>query len=135
MSPPYHSVIFLNCYNIYINQGLGYLPASFFRPPTPDSYQMTTPQLKNLIKKGETQTLEFKAAFSNEAVETIAAFSNSNGGTVGNANHLMTPDEVAQAHYKTFNSSWDYPLAAPAAAAAKPGLTWVSATEGYFTLP
>ena len=54
---------------------------------------------------------------------------------MGNANHLMTPDEVAQAHYKTFNSSWDYPLAAPAAAAAKPGLTWVSATEGYFTLP
>ena len=27
---------------------------------------------------------------------------------VGNANHLMSPDEVAQAHYKTFNSSWDY---------------------------
>ena len=27
---------------------------------------------------------------------------------VGNANHLMTPGEVAQAHFKTFNSSWDY---------------------------
>ncbi len=27
---------------------------------------------------------------------------------VGNSNHLMRPDEVAQAHYKTFNSSWDY---------------------------
>ena len=29
---------------------------------------------------------------------------------VGNSNHLMRPDEVAQAHYKTFNSSWDYTI-------------------------
>jgi len=136
--------------------------------------------LKKLIAAGESQTLEFKASFSNEAVETIAAFSNTNGGTVllgvadngqisglnltveklqqwvnevktkttpailpetevvtlggktmaalrvkeypikpvgvkgryykrvGNANHLMTPNEVAQAHFRTFNSSWDY---------------------------
>jgi len=141
---------------------------------------MDTKDLKTMIVAGESQTLEFKASFSNEAVETIAAFSNTNGGTallgvadngqisglnlttetlqqwanevktkttpailpeaetitlggktvaalrveeypikpvsvkgryykrVGNANHLMTPDEVAQAHYKTFNSSWDY---------------------------
>ncbi|MFH1619521.1 MAG: RNA-binding domain-containing protein [bacterium] len=141
---------------------------------------MNAKELKKLIKSGESQTLEFKAAFSNEAVETIAAFSNASGGTVllgvsdngkisgltltaetlqqwvnevktkttpsvlpdaeivmvdsktvvalrvkeypikpvavkgryykrvGNSNHLMRPDEVAQAHYKTFNSSWDY---------------------------
>jgi len=141
---------------------------------------MTPQELKKLIAAGESQTLEFKAAFSNEAVEAIAAFSNTNGGTVllgvadngqipglnltaeklqqwvnevktkttpailpeadvitldgktvaalrvkeypikpvgvkgryykrvGNANHLMTPDEVAQAHFRTFNSSWDY---------------------------
>ena len=141
---------------------------------------MTPAEIKKLIKKGESHTLEFKASFSNEAVEAIAAFSNASGGTVllgvadngqisglnltaeklqqwvnevktkttpailpeaevvtlggkaivalsvkeypikpvavkgryyrraGNANHLMRPDEVAQAHYKTFNSSWDY---------------------------
>jgi len=141
---------------------------------------MDLKELKKLIARGESQTLEFKAGFSNEAVETIAAFSNAGGGTVllgvsdngqiigltltaetlqqwvnevktktapsvlpdaeivmldgkavaalrvkeypikpvavkgryyrraGNANHLMRPDEVAQAHYKTFNSSWDY---------------------------
>ena len=141
---------------------------------------MTPRDLEKLIASGESQTLEFKASFSNEAVEAIAAFSNTNGGTVllgvadngqitglnltaeklqqwvnevktkttpailpeadvitldgktvaalrvkeypikpvgvkgryykrvGNANHLMTPNEVAQAHFKTFNSSWDY---------------------------
>ncbi|MDO8464960.1 MAG: putative DNA binding domain-containing protein, partial [Gallionella sp.] len=141
---------------------------------------MTPQELKKLIAAGESQTLEFKASFSNEAVETIAAFSNTNGGTVllgvadtgqiaglsltveklqqwanevktkttpailpetevvtlggktiaalrvkeypikpvgvkgryykrvGNANHLMTPTEVAEAHFRTFNSSWDY---------------------------
>ena len=43
---------------------------------------MTTQELKKLIAAGESQTLEFKASFSNEAVESIAAFSNTNGGTV-----------------------------------------------------
>ena len=43
---------------------------------------MTTQELKKLIASGESQTLEFKASFSNEAVESIAAFSNTNGGTV-----------------------------------------------------
>jgi ATP-dependent DNA helicase RecG len=141
---------------------------------------MSPDSLKKLIAAGESQTLEFKASFSNEAAETIAAFSNTSGGTVllgvadngdiagltltpeklqqwvneiktkttpailpesevitldgktvaalrvkeypikpvgvkgryykrvGNANHLMSPQEVAQAHFKTFNSSWDY---------------------------
>jgi ATP-dependent DNA helicase RecG len=143
---------------------------------------MTPTELKKLIKKGESNSLEFKSNFSNEAIETIAAFSNTHGGTVllgvpdsgvvtglsltdetaqqwlneiktkttpsitpdietaqvdgktvtiirvkeypikpvavkgryykrvGNSNHLMRPDEVAQAHYKTFNSSWDYTI-------------------------
>lgn len=141
---------------------------------------MDIKDLKTMIAGGESQTVEFKTAFSNEAVETIAAFSNTSGGTVllgvadngqipglnltpeklqqwvnevktkttpailpeaevvtldgktiaalrvkeypikpvgvkgryykrvGSANHLMSPAEVAQAHYKTFNSSWDY---------------------------
>lgn len=143
---------------------------------------MTATELKKLIRKGESNSLEFKSNFSNEAIETIAAFSNTHGGTVllgvsdsgvvtglsltdktaqqwlneiktkttpsitpdietaqvngktvtiirvkeypikpvavkgryykrvGNSNHLMRPDEVAQAHYKTFNSSWDYTI-------------------------
>ncbi|MCK4935983.1 MAG: putative DNA binding domain-containing protein, partial [Elusimicrobiales bacterium] len=144
---------------------------------------MTT--VKNIIKlinSGESETLEFKANFSNEAIKTITAFSNTHGGIicigvlnnggiaglnlnkesvqqwineiknktipsiipdieivkiqrkvialihikeypvkpvsfkgrfykrVENSNHLMRPDEVAQAHYKTFNSSWDYTI-------------------------
>jgi ATP-dependent DNA helicase RecG len=141
---------------------------------------MTPTELKKLIRKGESNSLEFKSHFSNEAIETIAAFSNTRGGTllvgvsddgnipglnlnkesvqqwvneiknkttpsilpdietsridekvialiqvreypikpvafkgryykrVRNSNHLMRPDEVAQTHYKTFNSSWDY---------------------------
>lgn len=141
---------------------------------------MTPTELNKLIRKGESNSLEFKSHFSNEAIETIAAFSNTHGGTVlvgvsdngnisglnlnkesvqqwvneiknktmpsilpdietfqidkkiivliqvgeypikpvafkgryykrvRNANHLMRPDEVAQIHYKTFNSSWDY---------------------------
>jgi len=35
---------------------------------------MDLKELKKLIARGESQTLEFKAGFSNEAVETIAAF-------------------------------------------------------------
>lgn len=134
---------------------------------------MTLKDLKKLITAGESAHVEFKTAFLNEAVETIAAFSNASGGTVlvgvadngqipgltltpetlqqwvnevktktipsvlpdaeivtvygktvaalhvkeypvkpvavkgryyrrvGNSNHLMRPDEVAQAHYKT----------------------------------
>ena len=41
---------------------------------------MTPADLKKLINSGESQTLEFKASFSNEAVEAIAAFSNAAGG-------------------------------------------------------
>ena len=43
---------------------------------------MTPKDIKKLIAAGESQTLEFKASFSNEAVEAVAAFSNSSGGTV-----------------------------------------------------
>jgi len=43
---------------------------------------MTPRDLKKLIAAGESQTLEFKASFSNETVETIGAFSNTSGWTV-----------------------------------------------------
>jgi len=43
---------------------------------------MDIKNLKTMIAAGESQTLEFKASFSNEAVETLAAFSNTSGGTV-----------------------------------------------------
>jgi predicted HTH transcriptional regulator len=43
---------------------------------------MTSTELKKLIRKGESNLLEFKTHFSNEAIETIAAFSNTRGGTL-----------------------------------------------------
>jgi predicted HTH transcriptional regulator len=43
---------------------------------------MTPTELKKLIRKGESNSLEFKSHFSNEAIETIAAFSNTRGGTL-----------------------------------------------------
>ncbi len=36
---------------------------------------MTPQELKKIIAAGESQTLEFKASFSNEAVEAVAAIS------------------------------------------------------------
>jgi ATP-dependent DNA helicase RecG len=38
--------------------------------------------LEDLHKKGENQHLEFKATFGKETVETVAAFSNTSGGTI-----------------------------------------------------
>ena len=38
--------------------------------------------LKKLIAAGESQTLEFKESFGDEALETIAAFANTNGGVL-----------------------------------------------------
>lgn len=65
---------------------------------------MDLKDLKSMIAAGESQTLEFKASFSNEAVETIAAFSNTNGGTVllgvadnGQISGLnLTPEKLQQ---------------------------------------
>ena len=37
-------------------------------------------KIQALIQDGESQELEFKASFGREAIETLAAFSNANGG-------------------------------------------------------
>jgi ATP-dependent DNA helicase RecG len=39
-------------------------------------------QLEELLEQGESETLEFKESLDNEALETIAAFANSNGGAL-----------------------------------------------------
>lgn len=42
----------------------------------------TVQELSDLLRQGESQTLEFKETLNNEAMETIAAFANSGGGTL-----------------------------------------------------
>jgi len=35
-----------------------------------------------IIKAGESETVEFKSSFNREVIETLVAFANSNGGTI-----------------------------------------------------
>ncbi|MDD3775803.1 MAG: putative DNA binding domain-containing protein, partial [Sulfurovaceae bacterium] len=39
-------------------------------------------ELQNAIIKGESQTVEFKTSFSKEAIESVVAFANANGGSI-----------------------------------------------------
>ena len=43
---------------------------------------MNLPQLKRLIKSGESETLEFKITFSKDVIESVSAFANTKGGRV-----------------------------------------------------
>ena len=43
---------------------------------------METADLKQRIAQGENTTTEFKENFDQEAIETAAAFANTNGGTI-----------------------------------------------------
>jgi len=43
---------------------------------------MDTKELKNQIKKGELDTVEFKESFNEDAIQTLGAFANTNGGHV-----------------------------------------------------
>ena len=43
---------------------------------------MDIKDLKNQIKKGESDTIEFKENFNEEAIQTLGAFANTNGGNV-----------------------------------------------------
>ncbi len=43
---------------------------------------MTQTDLLNIIKSGESDTAEFKQSFNKTVIETLVAFSNSNGGRV-----------------------------------------------------
>lgn len=44
--------------------------------------ELTTANLLNIIKIGESETVEFKESFGDDALETIGAFANTNGGFV-----------------------------------------------------
>lgn len=43
---------------------------------------MTTAELQNILKTGESETVEFKSSFNNELIETLVAFANTKGGKV-----------------------------------------------------
>jgi len=43
---------------------------------------MIPEEIQTLIRKGENETIEFKKSFNSEAIETLVAFANSQGGTV-----------------------------------------------------
>ena len=43
---------------------------------------MTSIELQNIISLGESETLEFKTAFSKEVIESLVAFANTKGGSV-----------------------------------------------------
>ena len=39
-------------------------------------------KIQNIIKKGETETVEFKSSFGKPIIETLVAFSNYKGGSI-----------------------------------------------------
>jgi ATP-dependent DNA helicase RecG len=41
-----------------------------------------TNHLESLLQQGEAETVEFKETLDNEALETVAAFANTKGGTL-----------------------------------------------------
>ena len=43
---------------------------------------MNQDQLMDVIKKGESETVEFKENFDKESIETIGAFANTKGGII-----------------------------------------------------
>jgi len=43
---------------------------------------MTKEQIKNILLQGESQLVEFKTNFNKEVIESIVAFSNTNGGKI-----------------------------------------------------
>ena len=43
---------------------------------------MNEQTFRDLVKKGESDTVEFKISFDKEAIETLAAFANTKGDTI-----------------------------------------------------
>ena len=41
---------------------------------------MDEKSLKNIISKGENQTVEFKSSFNNDSIISLSAFANTDGG-------------------------------------------------------
>jgi len=67
---------------------------------------------RTLVDKGESDTVELKLSFDKEAIETLAAFANTKGGTIvigiQNSNHQMRIHEISDLHLKTHHSIWDH---------------------------
>ena len=51
--------------------------------------EITTEKLYDLITTGESETVEFKESFGDEAIETIRAFANARGGILLISNILQ----------------------------------------------
>ena len=49
---------------------------------TVNRYMPNASTIQDLLKNGESQTVEFKTSFGREAIETLVAFANAQGGTV-----------------------------------------------------
>ena len=47
-----------------------------------DIFNLIPRDWQNLIKKGESESCEFKSSFNNETIETLSAFANTKGGIV-----------------------------------------------------
>ena len=90
-------------------------------------------ELISVIKNGENKTIEFKASFQKEVIESVVAFANSNGGKIiiglddsvdefpikpvgfkgkyykraHNSNHQMSLTEISNMHLQSLGLSWD----------------------------
>lgn len=49
---------------------------------TPEIYGLKREEITELIKKGESENIEFKENFDKEAIETVVAFANTKGGVI-----------------------------------------------------
>jgi ATP-dependent DNA helicase RecG len=58
----------------------------------------------DLVKKGECETVEFKISFDREAIETLAAFANTKGGTV--LIGVQNSGKLCGVHFEPFRRSY-----------------------------
>src|SRR5438552_3469642 len=60
------------------------LPSRKGRGSNPDIFMMTDKikQIKHLIKTGESETTEFKESFGTDAIESLCALANTQGGVI-----------------------------------------------------
>jgi ATP-dependent DNA helicase RecG len=62
-----------------------------------------------LLQQGESDSVEFKETLDNEALESVAAFANTKGGTllIGKSNRQMTDDDLTRAVLEKVGITWD----------------------------
>ena len=94
---------------------------------------MNIGELRNINLKGESEVVEFKRNFNNDAIITINAFANSKGGIlfigvalkipeypikpvsirgryykrIGNSNHLLDLSKISNQYLRSTQNSWD----------------------------